>query len=55
MVGIKIRDDLNTDGDGTGEPGATGTLGVSRGQTFIHNGGAFVLLLLAGYGADSRL
>lgn len=37
-LGMSIRDDLNRDGDGKGNPGSSGTLGVSRTTTFISNG-----------------
>lgn len=41
-LGVKIRDDINTDGDGSAEPAGAGTLGVTRSQTLINDGGKLV-------------
>ncbi|KAL8277802.1 hypothetical protein RQP46_009785 [Phenoliferia psychrophenolica] len=38
VLGIKIRADINTDGDGTGDSAGAGGLGVTRAQTAIHGG-----------------
>ena len=40
-LGIKIRDDINTDGDGSDDPTGAGSLGVTRAQTLIQDGGEF--------------